>query len=137
MSDLPGIVVTGISGRMGQMLARTIQASDKARLVYSAVLEANKTVLATAKPGVPWEELHRVAERIIATHLVEMGILKGSVDECLKAHAQAVFFPHGLGHPEFELDHAGVAAGLSPRTDAVGAGRRRCVVGRRHVTCNA
>lgn len=33
MSDLPGIVVTGISGRMGQMLARTIQASDKARLV--------------------------------------------------------------------------------------------------------
>lgn len=33
MSDLPGIVVTGVSGRMGQMLAREIGASDKARLV--------------------------------------------------------------------------------------------------------
>jgi 4-hydroxy-tetrahydrodipicolinate reductase len=33
MSDLPGIVVTGASGRMGQMLIRTIQASGKARLV--------------------------------------------------------------------------------------------------------
>ena len=33
MSDLPGIVVTGASGRMGQMLIRTILASDKARLV--------------------------------------------------------------------------------------------------------
>ena len=32
MSDLPGIVVTGASGRMGQMLIRTILASDKARL---------------------------------------------------------------------------------------------------------
>ena len=32
MSDLPGIVVTGVSGRMGQMLIRTILASDKARL---------------------------------------------------------------------------------------------------------
>lgn len=33
MADLPGIVVTGASGRMGQMLVRTITASDKARLV--------------------------------------------------------------------------------------------------------
>ncbi|MGO4907940.1 4-hydroxy-tetrahydrodipicolinate reductase [Pseudorhodobacter sp. W20_MBD10_FR17] len=33
MTDLPGIVVTGASGRMGQMLIRTITASDKARLV--------------------------------------------------------------------------------------------------------
>ncbi len=33
MTDLPGIVVTGASGRMGQMLIRTILASDKARLV--------------------------------------------------------------------------------------------------------
>lgn len=33
MADLPGIVVTGASGRMGQMLVRTIAASDRARLV--------------------------------------------------------------------------------------------------------
>ncbi|WP_238368140.1 4-hydroxy-tetrahydrodipicolinate reductase [Mesobacterium pallidum] len=33
MSDLPGIVVTGASGRMGQMLIRTVLESDKARLV--------------------------------------------------------------------------------------------------------
>ncbi len=33
MSDLPGIVITGASGRMGRMLAATIASSDKARLV--------------------------------------------------------------------------------------------------------
>ena len=33
MSDLPGIVVTGASGAMGQMLVRLIAASGKARLV--------------------------------------------------------------------------------------------------------
>lgn len=33
MADLPGIVVTGVSGRMGQMLVQTIQKSDKAKLV--------------------------------------------------------------------------------------------------------
>ena len=43
MSDLPGIVVTGASGRMGQMLIRTILASDKARL--AGCLE---------RPGTAW-----------------------------------------------------------------------------------
>lgn len=33
MSDLPGIVVTGASGRMGQMLIRTVSQSKTARLV--------------------------------------------------------------------------------------------------------
>lgn len=43
MTDLPGIVVTGASGRMGRMLIETIQASDKARL--SGALE---------RPGHDW-----------------------------------------------------------------------------------
>jgi 4-hydroxy-tetrahydrodipicolinate reductase len=33
MGDLPGIVITGASGRMGQMLVRLVSASDKVRLV--------------------------------------------------------------------------------------------------------
>nr|WP_099911117.1 4-hydroxy-tetrahydrodipicolinate reductase [Puniceibacterium antarcticum] len=33
MGDLPGVVVTGVSGRMGQMLVREILASDRLRLV--------------------------------------------------------------------------------------------------------
>ena len=32
MTDLPGIVITGAAGRMGQMLLRAVLASDKARL---------------------------------------------------------------------------------------------------------
>lgn len=33
MSELPGVVVVGVSGRMGQMLVREVRASDKMRLV--------------------------------------------------------------------------------------------------------
>jgi 4-hydroxy-tetrahydrodipicolinate reductase len=43
MTDLPGIVVTGASGRMGQMLMRTVAASEHARLI--AALD---------RPGHPW-----------------------------------------------------------------------------------
>ena len=41
--EKPGIVITGASGRMGQMLVRTVLASDQARLV--GVIE---------RPGNPW-----------------------------------------------------------------------------------
>lgn len=49
MSDLPhiglpGIVVTGASGRMGQMLVRTIVASDKCRLVGAIEREGHAWV---------------------------------------------------------------------------------------------
>ena len=33
MSDLPGIVITGASGRMGRMLVRTVADSPRARLL--------------------------------------------------------------------------------------------------------
>lgn len=43
MDQRPGILITGASGRMGQMLVKTVLASDKARLV--ACIE---------RPGNPW-----------------------------------------------------------------------------------
>ncbi len=42
--DLPGIVVTGASGRMGQTLLRLIAASDKARLVGAVEREGHPWV---------------------------------------------------------------------------------------------
>lgn len=44
MSGLPGIVVTGASGRMGQMLCKTVLASDKARLVGAIERECHPWV---------------------------------------------------------------------------------------------
>lgn len=43
MSELPGVVITGASGRMGQMLIETVQASDKVKLVG-----------VTERPGHDW-----------------------------------------------------------------------------------
>lgn len=44
MSELPGIVVTGASGRMGQMLSKTVLASDKAKLVGAVEREGHPWV---------------------------------------------------------------------------------------------
>ena len=42
MSELPGIVVTGVSGRMGQMLARAVLASDRVLANYLEALDPNE-----------------------------------------------------------------------------------------------
>ena len=42
--------------------------------------------------------MHRVADRQQLEALKEIGILNGDVDEMIKVHLGAVFFPHGLGH---------------------------------------
>lgn len=44
MTNLPGIVITGASGRMGQTLVRLVAASDKMRLVGCVEREGNAAV---------------------------------------------------------------------------------------------
>ncbi|XP_034237042.1 xaa-Pro dipeptidase [Thrips palmi] len=68
------------------------------RLIYNAVLKANLAVMSAAKPGVSWVDMHRLANRVMLAELTTGGLLKGDVDEMLKAGLGAVFQPHGLGH---------------------------------------
>jgi Xaa-Pro dipeptidase len=68
------------------------------RAIYEAVLAANRAVEAAMKPGVPWPDMHRLAERTIAERLLAIGLLTGELPELLANHIPALFMPHGLGH---------------------------------------
>jgi len=68
------------------------------RMVYNAVLAANRAVQAAMKPGVPWPELHLLAERKVGEHLLRAELLQGELEALLAAHVPSLFMPHGLGH---------------------------------------
>jgi Xaa-Pro dipeptidase len=68
------------------------------RMVYEAVLAANRAVQAAMKPGVPWPDMHRLAERTIARHLLAGGLLRGGIEDLMAAYVPSLFMPHGLGH---------------------------------------
>ncbi|MCL4822121.1 MAG: aminopeptidase P family protein [Vicinamibacteria bacterium] len=68
------------------------------RMVYEAVLAANRAVQAAMKPGVAWPDMHRLAERTILQHLLRGGLLRGEVDAMMAARVPYLFMPHGLGH---------------------------------------
>jgi Xaa-Pro dipeptidase len=73
--------------------------SDDQRLVYQAVLDAHKAVIAAAKPGMPWSEMARLSAHVMAAGLIKAGLLHGgSPEEIVASGALEAFYPHGLGH---------------------------------------
>lgn len=66
--------------------------------IYEIVLKANTETIRNVRPGVTNKSLHLMAARIITTGLKELGIMKGDVDDAVSLGANALFFPHGLGH---------------------------------------
>ncbi|XP_072931446.1 xaa-Pro dipeptidase [Epargyreus clarus] len=68
------------------------------KLIYEAVLAARDAVVREAKPGVMWTDMHLLANRAMLEHLKEGGLLKGDVEEMIKAGVNGVLQPHGLGH---------------------------------------
>jgi 4-hydroxy-tetrahydrodipicolinate reductase len=92
MTHIPGIVVTGASGRMGQMLVRTVRESDKARLAG-----------AVERPGHDW-----IGQDIgVAMGGGEIGVTV--TDDPLEAFAQAQAVIDFTA-PEATLDFAKLAA---------------------------
>lgn len=68
------------------------------KYIYEIVLEAQKTVLNTARPGKTWLNIHLTAAKVITEGLKHLGFLTGSTDDIIKEGAYALFFPHGIGH---------------------------------------
>ena len=66
--------------------------------IYSIVEACHDYVLDVAKPGVRYMDVHFAVCRMMAERLKELGLMKGDVDEAVRAGAHAMFLPHGLGH---------------------------------------
>ncbi|MEM0964485.1 MAG: aminopeptidase P N-terminal domain-containing protein, partial [Bacteroidota bacterium] len=73
--------------------------SERQRAIYDLVLAAQVACIDACAPGVSFREIHDLASRTLAAGLVEIGLLRGDVDEIVPAGAHAAFFHHGLGHP--------------------------------------
>ncbi|NEA37829.1 aminopeptidase P family protein [Streptomyces sp. SID11385] len=68
------------------------------RKIYDAVYEAQEAGIAAVRPGAKYADFHEAAQRVLATRLVEWGILEGPVDRVLELGLQRRFTLHGTGH---------------------------------------
>ncbi len=68
------------------------------RAVYEVVLAAQEQAVAMAKPGVGFDEIHAKSTGVITEGLVDLGLLKGSVEDLIEKKAYQKFYMHKTGH---------------------------------------
>ncbi len=68
------------------------------KALYQLVLDAQLASLEVLKPGKTIGEAMQVAVSVITQGLLDLGVLSGSLEECLKKESHKAFFMHGLGH---------------------------------------
>ncbi len=68
------------------------------RAVYEAVLEAQLAAHALAKPGATLEAIHNATIRRLSEGMLALGLLRGSVDECIEKEHFRRYYMHGTSH---------------------------------------
>lgn len=66
--------------------------------VYNVVQGMYDTAVELSKAGIKNYDVHISAARIMVEGLLDIGWMKGSIDDAITSGAFTVFFPHGLGH---------------------------------------
>ncbi|MGW2560556.1 aminopeptidase P family protein [Streptomyces sp. NPDC001514] len=73
--------------------------SELQRKIYDAVYEAQEAGIAAVKPGAAYRDFHDAAQRVLATKLVEWGLLGDlDVEKVLELGLQRRWTLHGTGH---------------------------------------
>ncbi len=72
--------------------------SSTQRDIYQVVLAAHDACIAKIRPDVEYRDIHLLAATVIASGLVDLGILHGQPQDLVEMDAHALFFPHGIGH---------------------------------------
>ena len=66
--------------------------------IYELVLAAQLACLAAVRPGAPFHDYHKAAERVLAQGLVDLKLIEGPLDAALESGAYKRFYMHRAGH---------------------------------------
>lgn len=72
--------------------------TGKQRAAYDAVLEAQLKAIDLVRAGTRYREVHTCASLVLAQFLADEGLINLSPEAAVECGAQAIFFPHGVGH---------------------------------------
>ena len=83
-------------------ITRTFPASGRfsteQRAIYDIVLAAQLAAFKVIAPGRHWNESHEATVRVITSGLLDLGLLKGDLDELIANETYKRFYMHRAGH---------------------------------------
>jgi Xaa-Pro aminopeptidase len=68
------------------------------KALYTIVLNAQKAAIAAVKPGNHWNQPHEEAVRVLTAGLLDIGLLKGKLEDLIENDAYREFYMHRTGH---------------------------------------
>ena len=72
--------------------------SGPQKAVYELVLAAQLACIDAVRPGRAFHDYHRVAERVLAQGMIDLGLCEGSLDAVMESEAYKQFYMHRAGH---------------------------------------
>lgn len=66
--------------------------------LYDVVLTAQLSAIDEVKSGLPWEHVHETAVQVATQGMLDLGILKGSLEQVLEEELFKGFYVHNTGH---------------------------------------
>ena len=66
--------------------------------LYQLVLEAQLKAIDEVRAGNPWDHVHETAVRVATEGMIDLGILKGSLEEALEEEYFRDYYVHNTGH---------------------------------------
>ena len=72
--------------------------SKEQRALYEIVLAAQLAAIEQVKPGNHWNDPHEAAIKVITQGLIDVGILKGKLENNIKKESYKDFYMHRTGH---------------------------------------
>lgn len=72
--------------------------SAEQRAIYEIVLASQLAGIKVARPGAAWPAMQNAIVKVITQGLMDLGILKGRLDDLIEKQAYAPFYMHKSGH---------------------------------------
>jgi Xaa-Pro aminopeptidase len=68
------------------------------RALYAVVLEAQQRAIESIKPGVRFDDVHEVALRVLVEGMIDLGLVKGPLDDAIATAAYRRYYMHRTSH---------------------------------------
>jgi Xaa-Pro aminopeptidase len=72
--------------------------SPEQRAIYEIVLVAEMATIAAVRPGLVWNQLQEISDRVVTEGLHNLGLLKGKLEDLLASQACRRFYMHKISH---------------------------------------
>lgn len=70
----------------------------KQREIYQIVCDCNEFAFSMTRPGISYREVHLKTMHLMLEELRALDIVRGNIQDMVKAGIAGLFMPHGLGH---------------------------------------